>query len=169
MSPYCNIDPNSTFSNKDLEIISLSFKKLCVKFSKIICIYRPPRGEVKKCIDHLKEILARRENYKKEIWIVGDFNVDYLKLDNVNTKRFHSFFNISGLNQLICDITRPCFNHGTAIDWIVTNSKFFSTSGVTNIFVSDQFEIECIKKKARERIKNVYRVLRDYKNYNKDN
>ena len=92
LSPFCKIDNKSTFTNKNLEIISIDLQKPGLKFTKIICVYRPPRGDTKKCIEHLTEILSRRENFKKEIWLLGDVNVDFLKRDNVNVKRFQSFF-----------------------------------------------------------------------------
>ena len=72
------------------------------------------------------------------------------------------------MSQLISDVTRPGLHQGTCIDWIISNSKFVRTSYVTNIFLSDHFAVECVRKKSRECHKNVYRTLRDYKNYNKD-
>ena len=110
-----------------------------------------------------------KRTLKKEIWILGHVNVDFLKRDHVNTKKFLSFFKTFGLNQVISDITRQGISHGTCIDWIITNSKFVSSAKVTTIFLSDHFAIDCVKKKARERYKNVYRILRDYKNYNREN
>ena len=134
---------------------------------KVMCIYRPPRGDSKKCIDKLTEILSRRENYKREIWFLGDFNIDYLKRAEVAYKRFQTFFKTFGLTQLIEGVTRPGLNSGTCIDWIVTNCRFVRESYVSNIFLSDHFAIECIRKKNRENNKNVSKTLRDYKNYNR--
>ena len=164
----CTIDKTSSFTNMNLEIISLDLKKPNFRFTKIICLYRPPRGDVKKCIEHLTEILSRKENFKKEIWILGDFNVDYLKRDHVNTKRFKTFFNTYGLHQLITDLTRPGISHGTCIDWIISNSKYIMYAKVTTTFLSDHFAVECVRKKAREVSKCVCRTLRDYKNYNNE-
>ena len=134
---------------------------------KISSIYRPPRGDHKKCIDKIREILSRRENFKKEIWFLGDFNVDYLKRGDVNQKRLISLFKTFGLTQLISKITRPSTRSGSCIDWIITNCKFVRESYVSTIFLSDHFAIECIRKKNRERKENVYRSIRSYKNYNK--
>ena len=69
---------------------------------------------------------------------------------------------------MISDITRPGLGHGTRIDWIVSNCRFIKSARSTNIFLADHFAVECIRKKARQCYRNVYRVLRDYKNYNKD-
>ena len=52
--------------------------------------------------------------------------------------------------------------------YYITNSRFVQSSSVLNVFLSDHFAIGCCRKKAREKKNNVYRTLRDYKNYNKD-
>ena len=87
----------------------------------ICCLYRPANGNIKKCIDFLKKMFQR---CKSEIWLVGDFNIDFLDRANVGRKKFLSSFNIFGLRQLINEITRPHSKGGTCIDWIVTNSQF---------------------------------------------
>ena len=38
ISPYCSIDPLSTYTSRDLEILSLDVKKPGLKFMKISCI-----------------------------------------------------------------------------------------------------------------------------------
>ena len=149
-SPFCAIDEQSSYISKDLEIISLNVKKPGLKYMKIACIYRPPRGDPKKCIDKLTEILSRRENFKKEIWLIGDFNIDYLKRNDINLKRFQTMFKTFGLSQLITDVTRPSISTGTCIDWIVTNCRFVQNACVLNVFLSDHFAVECIRKKQRE-------------------
>ena len=73
LGPYCTIDSKSSFTNKNLEIISLDLKRTNLKFAKIICLYRPPRGDVKKCIDHLTKILLHKENFKKGKLDIGRF------------------------------------------------------------------------------------------------
>ena len=135
---------------------------------KISCIYRPPRGDYKKCIDKIKEIVTRKENFKKEIWLLGDFNVDYLKRSDPNQKRFLSLFKTFGLSQTITSVTRPGNKAGSCIDWIVTNCRFVRYANVTNIFISDHFAIECVRKKARERNTTVLRDVRCFEHYDKN-
>ena len=77
-------------------------------------------------------------------------------------------FKTFGLSQLISNITRPTTAGGTCIDWIVTNCRFVQSANVSNIFLSDHFAVECVRKKARECKKNVWRSVRNYKNYNKE-
>ena len=170
LSPFCTVDEKSSYISPDLEIITIDLKKTGLKYMKFSCIYRPPRGDIKKCIDKLSEMLSRRENFKKEIWLFGDFNVDYLKRGEENYKKFVNLFKTFGLSQLITNVTRPNTNttSGTCIDWIVTNSRFVKDSYVLNIFISDHFPVECIRKKLRERHTTVYRNVCSYKNYDKN-
>ena len=107
----------------------------CIKFSTV---YRPPRGDHTKCLTILTEILSRRENFKKEIFLLGDFHVDYLKRTDINFKRFQNFFKTFGLTQLIKGVTRPAK----------------TSSSITTIFLSNHFTVDCIKEKPRENKKN---------------
>ena len=168
LSPFCKIDDKSSYISPDLEIITIDFQKPGSKFSKFSCIYRPPNGNVKKCIDKLTEILSRRENLKKEIWLLGDFNVDYLKRDDQKQKKFVNFFKLLGLSQLISKITRPSTSGGSCLDWIVTNCRFIMESYVSTIYISDHYPVECIRKKAREKNTTVLRNVRDYRNNDKN-
>ena len=104
-----------------------------------------------------------------EIWKLGDFNIDFLVRDNVNTKKIVAFFRNNGLSQLVTDITRPSKYRGSCIDWIVTNSTFVLHSGVSNVLILDRLTVYCIKKKHRENTRTVFRVFRNFKNYSKPN
>ena len=86
----------------------------------ISCLYRPPRGKIQNCIDRLTETYARRENAKVEIWLLGDFNVDFLQRGESNLVKFLNFFKRFGCTQLINDTTRPGKHKCSCIDWIGT-------------------------------------------------
>ena len=103
----------------------------------LACVYRPPKGDPKKCIDKISEIMSRRENFKMELWFLGDFNVDFRNRNDTNRKRFIDIFKTYGLKQLIVDITRPSFGSGTCIDRIITSCRFVKNSYVLNMFMSD--------------------------------
>ena len=149
--------------------IYIDITKPGLKCMKVSSVYRPPRGDCIKCIDRLTEILSRNENLKKECCLLGDYKVDFFKRQEPNFKRFQHFFKTFGFEQLINGINRPGPRSGTCIDWIVTNSKFVSSSCISNVFISDHFAIECVKKMAREKHKIVYRTIRNDKKYNCDN
>ena len=115
--------------------VVLSFTKVTVDFEVLtlitthpnhrhfisICVYKPPKGDILKCIEFLKNILADSKCKNKEIWILGDFNTDLLKRDDPKSVTLLSFAKKAGLSQLIKDITRPNRNGGSCIDLIMTN------------------------------------------------
>ena len=94
----------------------------------LICQYRPPDGNIKSCIDYLKIVF---QACKSEIWILGDFNVDFLDRSCDSRSKFNTLFTSCGLKQLMHSITRPNKKGGTCIDWVVTNSEFIKEYGVT--------------------------------------
>ena len=72
---------------------------------------------------------------------------------------------------IITDLLFPpdqfLINSGSCIDWIVSNSRFVRYTNTSNIFVSDHFAVECVRKKARESKKTVFRSSRCLKRYDK--
>ena len=72
IAPYCEIDINHSYCNRDLEIISINVNKPGLKYMFVSAIYRPPRGNIKGCIDRLQEIFSTRQNSKKKFWLLGD-------------------------------------------------------------------------------------------------
>ena len=104
-----------------------------------------------------------------ELWILGDFNIDYLSRDKLDVKKFTATLKSYGLQQLICDITRPYNMGGTCIDWIITSSPFVSISGIDNHLISDHLPVYCTRKKKREHHTTVSVEARDYTNYSFNN
>ena len=166
LAPYCDKMDNFSYCSKDLEIVSINIKKPGLKHMFISSIYRPPRGKIVSCIDRLNEMLSRRDNFKKEIWLMGDFNVDYLDRKDRDLAKFNNMFKVFGLKQLVSDVTRPGRHKSSCIDWIVTNSRFVIEASALDIMVSDHFAVACVRKKIREHVSYVYREKRDYSNYN---
>ena len=103
-----------------------------------------------------------------ELWVLGDFNTDFLVRDNDSTKKLTSYLRSIGLYQLINQITRPGIHKGTCIDWKLTNSPFVKHSGSSYDLISDHLAVFAVRKKDRENTKCIYRTVRDVSNYNKD-
>ena len=116
MSPYANINTECSICNKDFEVLSLDVTQPGHKYMTITCVYRPPRGKHAPFIKFLEHVFKRS---KTEIWIMGDFNVDYLNRGDLNRQKYIDLFKKYGLKQYIDEITR--LNH----------------RGGTNDFVSD--------------------------------
>ena len=135
----------------------------------ISVVYKPPKSNVTTVTDFFKDVHQDLFVPNGEIWLLGDFNTDFLVRDSINTKKLVIFFRNNGLSQLISEITRPNKFKGTCIDWIITNSLFVLHSGVSNVLISDHLTVFCVRKKKRENTCTVYRVFRDLKNYSQQN
>ena len=165
LAAYCAPVSNLSKCTSDYEIICLDITKPGLKFMTIICLYRPPTGKIKPCIEYLKTVFL---NCKSEIWILGDFNIDFLDRASIPRSNFQSLFTNYGLKQIIHNVTRPTNKSGSCIDWIVTNSPFIEQCGVSDDFISDHFTIYCIRKKNREKHSYVYREVRDLSNFDSE-
>ena len=132
----------------------------------ISCLYRPPMGKHKNCQDFLKSIYR---NNKRELWLLGDFNVDYLDRTSADRLKYIRIFQATGLKQYITKFTRPNKQGGTCLDWIVTNSLYVKDTGTYDLLISDHLPAYCIRKKARENHQTVYRSVCDLSNFDADN
>ena len=137
----------------------------------IACIYKPPKGKVENCIQILTDLVNRYQNMNYEIWLLGDFNIDFSRQDDVNTVKLNRFIKNLGLSQVIDGITRPNTKGGSCIDLIITdcNYKFVSDSGILNDLIADHYSIFSVRKKKRERKEMVMKTVRGYRNFDEDN
>ena len=165
IAPYSEIVLNHSYANCDLEIVTIIVHKPGLKHMIISSLYRPPRGNIKTCIDRLQEILSTRQYSKKEFWLFGDFNVDYLDRNQPNLNKFCELFKKFGLRQLITDVTRPGRHKSSCLDWIVTNCGIISEAKSLDIMIADHFAVSIIRKKPREHVTYVFRSVRDYTRY----
>ena len=155
---YCTVFAPGTLSTVDIEIITLKVDKPNFKTFFVSTVYKPPKGDSTKCMNSISEIIAL--NPTCEFWILGDFNVDYLKRNVCSTKKVLNIVRRNGLDQLIKSVTRPAIGKGTCIDWILTNSEFVSLSFVSNHLISDHYPVICVRKKSRELKENVPKYVR---------
>ena len=139
--PYCEIDINHCYCNRHLEIISINVNKPGLKYMFVSAIYRPPRENIKGCIDRLQEIFSTIQNSKKKFWLLGDFNVDFLDRNLSNRNRFIELFKKFGCKQLITDVTRPGKHKSSCLDWIITNCSFVSDVCSLYIMIADRFAV----------------------------
>ena len=121
-----------------------------------------------KCIEFLQQIIAKREHNSKEIWILGDFNIDYLQRDCPTMILLNNVLKKAGLKQLIEQITRPNKKGGSCIDYIITNSNFVHDAGITDDYITGYHTVYCIRKKDREHHEKEIQTVRDYMKYNHD-
>ena len=115
-------------------------------------VYRQPQGNVKTFTDLLTETVNKiRRIDKSDIFIIGDFNVNYEDVGNQGRKLLNDMESLTGLRQLIRETTRYSSTKST-IDLIFTNSNWVSDNGTFTINISDHEPIYVTRKKEKERI-----------------
>ena len=66
----------------------------------------------------------------RDVFIMGDFNIDFLDRQNVNTQKIQEFLAQSGSTNLIKKLTHYSANKKNAIDDIYSNSNMVLDCGV---------------------------------------
>ena len=143
----------------------------------IICVvYRPPSGSVPTFTNgldiSLHTLLGRGNPGEKELYILGDLNIDYLKrnrdVDKMRLKEIEEKFNI---HQIIKTPTRVTTNTKSLIDLILTTvaPNLIHDSGVLKNPLSDHLPVYIIRKKKREHTTRKTIVVRDMSMYNVEN
>ena len=150
ISSDCSIMNHLCTTTPDIELLVVRIAQLDHKTKYIVTVYRPPNGNVSRFYETLANLFEIDELNLCEVWIIGDFNINYLKRSDANTKRSIEFARLYGLNQLINSPTHLSGFLGTCIDLIFTNARFIHSSGVLNDVISDHFPIFACVKKQRE-------------------
>ena len=132
-----------SISKNDSEIISIEITN---KTKNIILssVYRPPDSSLKEFKNSLKPIFDNISRNSKDLYLVGDFNINVL--DYENNVKVKTFFNFAFQNSLIPLINKPntvTRTNATAIDHTLTNAflnKQIET-GIIKTEISDHFRI----------------------------
>ena len=98
-----------------VEIVSNNLKKLI-----ITGIYRPPKGNIKFFKDYCKELLSKKKITGKNVFIVGDLNINSLDYEsNEPVKKFFNLVFQNGFLPLIQRATRVTKTTAATIDHII--------------------------------------------------
>jgi len=89
----------------------------------VICIYKPPAGNIETFFDCLERALSIIFDVNKMIIITGDFNIEFLK-DNKNKHRILSLMNCFNLQHTITANTRITSRSQSCIDNIFVNFPY---------------------------------------------
>lgn len=103
----------------------------------IVLLYRPPTGDMCIFLNNLTSILVFIFSFGKNIVVLGDFNVNFLK-ENQQTKDLLNLFNTFGLKQTIFEATRVTATTSSCIDNIFVNIPNFN-SIVIKEHISDHY------------------------------
>ena len=162
------------YKSKQLESI---FVEICNKGKKNIivgCIYRHPSMELSDFNDnYLNPLLEEITTKEKTIFLLGDFNIDLMKIDcDSNTSYFFDSMTSKLFVPHIIHPTRITSTTRTLIDNIYSNSTNFlqGISGNITISISDHLAQFLIIPQNTEKIKtfkNFYK--RDFKHFDREN
>ena len=133
----------------------------------VICnIYRPPYGKLDKTVKYLENCLSSINSSKTDIFLTGDFNVDYSNKKTADYRGISFFVKSNQLLQLINESTRITKKTRTTLDLIITNCKYVHKAGSLDTFLSDHKPVYVTKKKQRDiRHKETF-VGRSYRHFN---
>jgi hypothetical protein len=154
-------DHNFTSAEK-VQAIKFNIKRQHVKSITFIAINRvsdTPQS-------FLKEIEEEMCNSQNELYVIGDLNIDQLKVNDL-----YPIIRKAGMKQLIKEPTRVTDSSKTLIDLIITNSSKsdYHTSGVTRNALSDHDIIYSVRKQKKQFKKNVeVREVRNFKNIDEE-
>ena len=153
------------FSSKDIEIhwMVLEFPKM--RDMIIANVYRPPQGNVKNCCKYIRNCIEDLKDIsKKDIFFMGDFNIDFSNKASNDSKDLINLMSTHGFKQFIKETTR-FGTKNTCIDLIFSNSDYINDAGTLDLNYSDHQAIYVTKKKTTLKSKKMKFYGRSYKNY----
>ena len=167
-----------TFTFKSNQIIKSDIfcnKGLCYLYnSKNIicgCIYRHPRHNLSEFLQYLEKCLKIIAKENKEVYICGDFNIDLLKIESINSNQeYYNLLCSYGLLPQIIQPTRVVENQSPSlIDNIFTNNISEEiTGGNIYLTLSEHFFrfVSVKREKIDYKSKSVF--TRDYANFSSE-
>ena len=86
------------------------------------CIYRHPGGNFEEFSNKLEELLKQFNNKKQEVYILGDFNIDFLKYEDHNLTENYINMLLAEKNSLdFAHFCSTCLVSGTDCPWELQN------------------------------------------------
>ena len=155
-------------ATKDIEAQWSAIHRPHCKSVWICNLYRPPKGNLETAVDYLDECLKQVDMSKNEVYVLGDFNVNYKNKLSEEYKKLNFMIKANGLSQVVDNTTRNSDKSSSLLDIILTNSKYISVAGTLGHFISDHQPVYVVKKKARDSRPKVEFEGRSYRNYNKE-
>lgn len=105
----------------------------------LLCIYRPPQGNIDIFITKLEELINYLYRLNSNIIITGDFNIDFKK-DTNDKEKLLLIIKSCNLNQVFTESSRVTINSSTCIDNIFMENIDDIVEQVTiNTHLSDHF------------------------------
>ena len=149
----------------DYEVLCVKVKFDNIRPSHLLGVYRPPKGKQIVMFDKLSEIIDNIDLIRTELFVLGDFNIDYNSkalLRKFKVKNFESKYNIS---QLISTCTRITESTATILDWAYVSTEHISAYGTLNHNISDHLPVFVVRKKERNKCRKKEVEGRSYLRY----
>ena len=163
-----------SFERDDLKIRENDFETIWIeikneKSKNIICgcVYRHPRYDMSSFQLYMDKILKKINFENKEVYIAGDFNTDFLKIESNNSyEEFYNLITSCGFLPQIIQPTRVTEYSATIIDNIYTNT--FNNelkSGNILLCISEHFSQFLSINRQNISLKKINIYQRDYSNF----
>ena len=109
-SPFCHIVDQLSVSDADVELIVLNYTEDKHRLMTIVHAYHPPSGSYAKCVDKITDVFQSELLEGRELWLIGDINIDLFKPDSAETKKYTTAMSDMNMVDKIYNITRPYTN-----------------------------------------------------------
>lgn len=156
--------------DRSLEQLWLAVKISNVNYA-IGVLYRPPSQSVIDAVDLLEDSVTNVLPISDQIILIGDINIDLLKLHNNACNLFYNFLESVNLTQIVQKATRITKTSRTLIDIIAVSNKNLVASDVEHIdmhSVSDHQLVVCNMNISVPKGKPKNIKYRDFKHLNID-
>ena len=165
----CHVLADSTITTCDIEMLTLRCVYSYGKVINIVSLYRPPDGSTDLFFETLTLLIDVNALNQKELWIIGDYNIDFFKRSDNRTKKLFEFLRINSLKQYITVPTRLTGFNKSCIDLIVSNivENLIVACGTLVDVISDHLPIFICIKKQRNTTEFHKIKGQTYKNYDK--
>ena len=158
--------PNLCLSNGNIEMHGLQIRNDQCKNIVVCNLYRPPKGNLDLFIKQVDECLDSINLKKNDIFILGDWNVDYKNVHSIEYKKVHFFEKSNHLSQVVKNTTRNTQHSKTLLDLIMTNSPHVHSYGTLENNISDHQMTYAVRKKMKETFAKQVFYGRSYKSLN---
>ena len=173
LAPYVEVIEHCSVCSENIEQLWVKICKPKRRMCIVGSIYRPPSSSINESMSELDSTLqhiALLVNVSRVDFIMlGDFNINYAKPLNTDTRKLKVVTNKLHLRQIIRSSTRITCKTKSTIDLIFTNIDHIRDSGVLDYIISDHRPVYMIKKHARFKPSFVTTLQRNYRTYNKVN
>ena len=133
----------------------------------IVCnLYRPPQGDTNQYLKYIESCLECFDYVRKDLFIMGDANIDVLDKTSPKAKELKEFLLQCGLTNHIKEVSRYANEKNSCLDHIYSNCNIVNDCGTLDISISDHLPIFLDRKKMQVLQNKVEFTGRSYLNYN---